>query len=97
MSPEDRILTRHPRGKQGVRITRVRYEDMARALLRVIPSRAEGVPFAELAERVGPVVKADLWEGASLKWYVVVVKQDLEARGRIEQVPGLRPQHLRRV
>lgn len=96
MSHEDRILTRHPEGKQGVRITRNRYEDMARALLRVIPRRRTGVPFMDLTEKASPLLRSDLWKGASLKWYVVVVKQDLEARGRIEQVPGVRPQHLRR-
>jgi hypothetical protein len=34
---------------------------------------------------------------ASVGWYVTTVKLDLEARKRIERVPGSNPQLLRRV
>lgn len=93
----ERVLTLHPGGKRGVRIARDKYDDMRRALLRVIPRRKDGVPFGALAERVAPELSPGLWEGASITWYVVTVKQDLEARGSVEQVPGARPQHVRRT
>ena len=93
----ERILTLHPEGKQGVRITRDKYDDMRRALLRVIPRRKAGVPFGALVAAVEPELKTEIWTDASLKWYVVTVKQDLEARGHIEQVPGAKPQHVRRT
>ena len=94
---DERILTLHPEGKQGVNITRGRYDEMRRALLAVIPRRVGGVPFASLADAVrGRLDPAVFGPEDSVTWYVVTVKQDLEARGTIEQVPGVRPQHLRR-
>ncbi len=94
----DRIMTLHPQKKNGVRIDRRKYDVMRDALLRVIPRRAEGVAFADLPDlvraRLDPkVFTADV----SVNWYVVTVKQDLEARGLIEQVPKSRPQRLRRT
>ncbi len=97
MDADERIMTQHPDGKQGVRIRRAHYEEMRRALLRVIPKDDEGVAFGDLSRLVEPILdRTRLPETASTQWYVVVVKQDLEARGIIEQVSGARPQRLRR-
>ncbi len=91
----DRILTLHPEGKQGVRIERAKYDAMRRAILRITPKKAPGVRFAELRE----LVKAHLPEtvfdaGSSVSWYLTTVKLDLEARGDIERVRGSGPQRL---
>jgi hypothetical protein len=94
---EDRIETLHPAGKKGVRIDKTKYEEMRRALLRVIPKRRSGVAFGDLSELVAEHLSDAVFGGASLQWYVVTVKQDLEARGLIEQVEGVRPQHVRRT
>lgn len=97
MKTDDRILTLHPAGKQGVNIERSKYDAVRRALLRVVPRTAAGVPFQELRERVRPHLERQGFPPeASVSWYVTAVKQDLEARGELEQVPGARPQHLRR-
>ncbi len=93
----DRILTLHPQGKNGVRIERAKYDEMRRVLLRVTPRNAAGIAFAELPQHVRPLLDPAIYpEGAAVKWYLVTVKQDLEARALIEQVPGARPQRLRR-
>ncbi|GIK11204.1 MAG: hypothetical protein BroJett001_32700 [Chloroflexota bacterium] len=93
----DRIMTRHPAGKQGVRIERIKYEAMRRAVLRCVPRSAGGIALAELADRVIDALDASVFgPGVGVTWYLVTVKQDLEARGEIEQVPGVKPQHLRR-
>lgn len=98
MANDDRILTLHPAGKQGVRIDAAKYEAMKHALLRVIPRRKDGVAFRELADSVEPHLDARAFgPDDSRSWYVTVVKQDLEARGKIAQVEGARPQRLRRV
>lgn len=97
MTDDDRILTRHPEGKQGVRIARPLYDTMRAALLAVIPDDAAGVEFRELPQRVEPLLDAEVFGDASVMWYVTTVKQDLEARGLIEQVPRARPQRLRRA
>ena len=95
---DDRILTLHPAGKQGVRIERAKYDAMRRALLKVIPRRKDGVAFGDLADLVKPKLDRRAFPPeASVRWYVVTVKQDLEARGDIEQVPGVRPQRVRRA
>ena len=95
---DDRIQTLHPeKGKQGVRIERAKYEPMRRAILAAVPRLEAGISFKELKEAVRPhLAAAGFPPEASVNWYLVTVKQDLEARGTIEQVPGVRPQHLRR-
>lgn len=92
----DRVMTLHPAGKKGTNIAKDKYDVMRRALLKVIPRREEGVPFMDLADLVEPHLDAEVYGGASVTWYVVTVKQDLEARGLIEQVPRSKPQRVRR-
>ncbi len=89
---DDRIMTLHPAGKQGVRIDRDKYEAVKSAILAVVGD--EATPFQGLVERVG-VVLGDSFTG-SVGWYTTTVKLDLEARGLLERVPGPGPQRLRR-
>lgn len=97
METPDRILTLHPAGKQGVNIERVRYEPMRRALLKVIPRKRAGIALSEVRTLVEPLLPGfGFPPKASVGWHLIAVKQDLEARGEIEQVPGAKPQHLRR-
>lgn len=95
---DERVQTLHPeRGKRGVRIEKAKYDGMRRALLKVIPRRKDGVLFRELRTLVEPHLDRQVFAGTSRSWYATVVKQDLETRGTIEQVPGARPQRLRRT
>lgn len=82
--------------KAGVNIDTRKYAAMREALLTHIPRRATGVPFGELQDAVTPLLPRDVFADASIPWYLVTVKLDLEARGLIERVPSVRPQHLRR-
>ena len=93
------VLARHPDpDKQGTRVRKDVYDAVTKALLAVIPKRKSGVAFQDLPRLVAPRVKdLDLPAKGSVSWYVTTLKLDLEARGRIERVPGVRPQHLRRV
>ena len=93
----ERVMTLHPAGKQGVNVERAKYEEMRRALLSVIPRRKEGVAFGELAALVEGLLDEGVFgTGTKVMWWVTTVKQDLEARGLIEQVAGVKPQRLRR-
>lgn len=93
-----KFQTIHPEaGKQGTNIDAGMYEAMKAALLRVVPADDAGFPFQDLADAVRPHLPDELFGNASVSWYVVTVKLDLEARGLIERVPGARPQRLRRV
>jgi hypothetical protein len=92
LDPERRVLTRHPEGKQGVNISRNKYEAMRAAILRSMEGRGE-VPLQVVREGVNTDLQ-DRFEG-SISWYFTTVKLDLEARGILERVPGKRPQHIR--
>lgn len=93
----ERVRTLHPGGKQGVNIERTKYQEMRRALLRAIPARRDGVRFLDLVERVEPHLDPSVFgPDVSRAWYVTTVKQDLEARGLVEQVPSERPQRVRK-
>lgn len=88
----DRILTLHPDPqKQGVRISKVKYEVMRGAILDVLreagPQTFEGLNAAVQARL------ADSFDG-SISWYLTTVKLDLEARGEVEREPQSRPQKV---
>ena len=69
MAANDRVLTLHPGGKQGVRIERAKYDGMVAALLAVVPEGPPGVAFQGLAERVRPHLPADVYtSGVSVSW-----------------------------
>lgn len=91
---EEKILTLHPDGKQGVNISRAKYDLIRGAILNVIEQEGE-IPFKELPAAVEANLDAP-FEG-SFNWYVTTIKLDLEARDLIERIPGSRPQRLRLV
>jgi hypothetical protein len=88
----EKIKTLHPEGKQGVNISRAKYDTIRTAVLNVVDEQGE-MRFKDLPT----AVEAELEEpfDDSLTWYVTTIKLDLEARGLIERVPGSSPQRLR--
>ena len=88
----ERIHAQHPDpDKQGVTIDAAKYHTVREAIEAVLEERGP-VAFEALVEAVeGRLPGFD----GSIPWYVTTVKLDLEARGRIERVPGARPQRLR--
>ena len=90
---EEKILTLHPEeGKQGVNISRAKYEMIRQAILKAIRSQGS-ISFQGLVSLIDYNLR-NRFEG-SIPWYVTTVKLDLEARGEIERVPGSKEQHLR--
>jgi hypothetical protein len=89
---EEKILTLHPdEGKQGVNISRTKYEMIRQAILDAV--RSQGIiTFQGLVSLVDYNLR-NRFEG-SIPWYVTTVKLDLEARGVIERVPGPGEQKL---
>lgn len=83
---QNRILTQHPAGKQGVKIARAKYDAVRAAILAAIQAGGGQIPFVDLAEAVGQRLPAD-FEG-SVGWYTTTVKLDLEARAAIVRVDG---------
>jgi len=86
---KDTIRTLHPQKKQGVKISREKYEMIRKAILCVLETEKE-ISFMNLSRAVEKQVNGN-FEG-SVTWYVTTVKLDLEARGRIKRVLNSRPQ-----
>ena len=91
----DKIQTLHPDpAKQGVNISAEKYDTVRSAIEAVLDEHGT-ITLAGLRSAVADQIR-DTFDG-SVGWYVMAVKQDLEARGVIEQVPGARPQQLQRT
>ena len=86
---KDRIRTLHPEKKQGVNISREKYEIIRKAIFSILRGHKE-MTFMKLSRAVEKELNGD-FEG-SVTWYVTTVKLDLEARGEIKRVPQSRPQ-----
>ena len=92
MDDSTKIMTLHPGGKLGVNILKRRYEVIKDFILEVLQTENE-VSFKELVEKAVKGL-SDVFDG-SVMWYVVTVKQDLEARQILENVPKVKPQKIR--
>ena len=88
---EERILTLHPQGKQGVNISRQKYDAMKAAILDTLA--AGEMTHTDLVSGVEQRLSGSF--DGSIKWYLETVKLDLEARSVIERAPKTRPQLLR--
>jgi hypothetical protein len=86
---KDTIRTLHPEKKQGVNISREKYEIIRKAIFTVLRANQE-ITFTKLSNAVEKLV-GNKFEG-SVMWYVTTVKLDLEARGDVKRVPNSRPQ-----
>jgi len=91
---KDTIRTLHPQKKQGVNISKEKYEMIRKVILSVLRAQKE-MPFMKLSQAVEKEVRGN-FEG-SVMWYVTTVKLDLEARGEIKRVPNSRPQLVKLV
>lgn len=89
---KDTIRTLHPEKKQGVKISKEKYEIIRKAILCVLQAEKE-ITFMNLSRAVEKEVNGN-FEG-SVTWYVTTVKLDLEARGQIKRVTNSRPQVVR--
>jgi len=86
---KDRIRTLHPEKKQGVSISREKYEIIRKAILSTLRAQKE-ITFMNLSRAVEKQVNGN-FEG-SVTWYVTTVKLDMEARGEVKRVLNSRPQ-----
>ena len=85
---EEKILTKHPQGKRGFRISKNKYETIRRAIRESLRGKGD-LTHTELTRSIqeNPAVKLQGY----LEWYVEVVKLDLEARKEIERVSNVKP------
>ena len=83
------IRTLHPEKKQGVNISKEKYEIIREAIMCVLKTEKE-ISFMNLSRAVEKELKGNF--DGSVTWYVTTVKLDLEARGIVKRVPNSRPQ-----
>lgn len=91
---KDMIRTLHPDKKQGVNISREKYDIIHQAITATLRQNEE-MPFMKLARAVEKEMRGK-FEG-SVTWYVTTVKLDMEARGEVRRVPNSRPQLVKLV
>ncbi len=89
---KDTIKTLHPEKKQGVNISRDKYELIRKNIMSVLRANKE-MTFMKLSRAVEKEVRGKF--DGSVMWYVTTIKLDLEARGEIKRVPNSRPQLVR--
>ncbi|HQU37390.1 MAG TPA: hypothetical protein PLR65_12470 [Anaerolineales bacterium] len=89
---KDLVKTLHPEKKQGVNISREKYDMIRKAIMSELRSNKE-MTFMKLSRAVEKEVRGK-FDGAVM-WYVTTVKLDLEARGEVKRVPNSRPQLVR--
>jgi len=91
---KDMVRTLHPEKKQGVNISKEKYEIIRKAIMVILRAQKE-ISFMNLSRAVEKEVNGK-FEGSVL-WYVTTVKLDLEARGTLKRVPNSRPQLVRLI
>ena len=89
---KDMVKTLHPKKKQGVNISKEKYDIIRKAIMSTLRANRE-MPFMKLSRAVEKEVRGNF--DGSVMWYVTTVKLDLEARGEIKRVPHSRPQLVR--
>ena len=89
---KDVIRTLHPEKKQGVNISREKYEVIRNAILCILQQKKQ-MTFMNLSREVEKEVNGKF--DGSVMWYVTTVKLDMEARGEVKRVPNSRPQLVR--
>jgi hypothetical protein len=92
---DEKIQTRNVTGASGFHISRQMYDEVKQAILHTLSVKnGEGMLFKDLPKAVTKQVPKKLFANASVPWYTIVVKLDLEARGLIKRVPDSQPQML---
>jgi hypothetical protein len=88
---EEKILTKHPQGKKGVRISKKKYDQIRSSIIECL--RNKELTHLELMKCVNNKLRGN-FEG-SISWYAETVKLDLEARNIVERNKDLKPQGYR--
>lgn len=91
--PEEKIMTLHPQGKQGVNISKAKYDQVREVVLKVIGSE-QPISFTDMADLAKGILLDQKFDGKPL-WYITTVKLDLEARKLIARIPKTSPHQLK--
>ena len=87
---EEKILTKHPRGKSGKNISKQKYQSIRAAMLSAL--KGKELSHDELLRQLARDLKGKF--SGNVSWYGETVKLDLEARKLIERTAS-KPQKYR--
>jgi len=87
---EEKILTKHPKGKGGRNISKAKYEAVKSAMLSAL--KKNELTHAELFRELKKRLKGKF--SGNTSWYGETVKLDLEARKKIARTTS-KPQKYR--
>jgi hypothetical protein len=87
---EEKIFTKHPRGKSGKNISKQKYEALKGAILSALKNGE--LTHTELFNQLNKSLKGRF--SGNISWYGETVKLDLEARKMIERTSS-KPQRYR--
>ncbi|HEU5073087.1 MAG TPA: hypothetical protein VFU02_02925 [Polyangiaceae bacterium] len=72
----------------SMQVDRVKYQEMRKALLEVLPKRAPGLTVAEAMTALLPRLSEEVFPGgAKAGWWLKAVQLDLEAKGVVAREP----------
>ncbi len=97
MSDETRVVCETPTpGKKPTRIHKWKYDLLRRIILETVADSPDGVEFRKLPSLVNACLDEEQRDKlGSVSWYTTSVKLDMEVKGEIERIAGVRPQKLR--
>ena len=87
---EEKILTKHPLGKSGKKISKQKYEALKKAILSALKNTQ--LTHTELFNELDNRLRSRF--SGNISWYGETVKLDLEARKMIERTSS-KPQKYR--
>ena len=87
---DEKILTKHPLGKNGKNIDRGKYETLKRVILSALKNKE--LTHTELFNQLNKTLKSKF--SGNISWYGETVKLDLEARKIVERTSS-KPQKYR--
>jgi hypothetical protein len=87
---EEKILTKHPLGKNGKNISKQKYEALKEAILSALKNKE--LTHTELFHQLNKSLRSKF--SGNVSWYGETVKLDLEARKIIERTSS-KPQKYR--
>jgi uncharacterized protein DUF6958 len=85
-------------GKTGALVDPEKYDRVRAAILQTLPATDDGMTWAELCERIAPLLPESIFRHmGTVRWYAKAVQLDMEAKGEIVRLSDSRPIRLKRV
>lgn len=92
---EEKLQLTHPAGKKAIRMQKVKYEPIMKAILQHLKNNGDSTHIEIWKAIVQDFKKNKIDFEGSIQWHMEWVKLDLEARKEIIKIPETIPQKYR--